>query len=498
MQTGKGGKGMTIKKRLALSNVLMILVPVVITMIIALACLGMILSMITHGQGLSFDDNEDFYQAGSGLAASVIQTLKTSPDNRASRLNKLTSMIDEQNMSLAVFCNGKPFYQYGKKSSSEAKLVRTVDKLGNTAMATDNKRGVYALKRHIGDNYYSIYIFSKVSHLTYSTLKKAIITSAVILAVVIVLAIFFTDRFLIRFVFRRIEEPLDTLADGVHAIGQGNLDYRIHYDRKDEFLPVCQDFNKMADHLQMSIEEVQKHEESRKVLLADISHDICSPLTSILAYVEGLMDGIAQTEEMRNKYLRTIHDKALAIQGMISQIFMFSKMDLDQYKPVMRELDLNQEIHDMLEKDKDRYEKEGLSIHTDLPPEPLLVLGDSGLIQRILSNIAGNSLKYKEGDCGNLKISLKEIRKDSETHPYWAQLTMEDDGPGVREDELQKIFSSFYRSDQARKNPDKGSGLGLAIVEKAVSSMKGQLRAENVNPHGLRIIIEIPEGAEDE
>jgi signal transduction histidine kinase len=75
---------------------------------------------------------------------------------------------------------------------------------------------------------------------------------------------------------------------------------------------------------------------------------------------------------------------------------------------------------------------------------------------------------------------------------------MEDDGPGVREDELQKIFSSFYRSDQARKNPDKGSGLGLAIVEKAVSSMKGQLRAENVNPHGLRIIIEIPEGAEDE
>ncbi|MFC2662520.1 MAG: histidine kinase dimerization/phospho-acceptor domain-containing protein, partial [Eubacterium sp.] len=342
---------MTIKKRLALSNVLMILVPVVITLIIALACLGMIISMISHGQGLSFDDNADFYQAGSGLAASVIQTLKTSPDTRASLLNKLTSMIDKQNMSLAVFCNGKPFYQYGKKSSSDSKLVKTVDKLGNTATATDNKRGVYAVNRQIGDNYYSIYIFSKVSHLTYSTLKKAIVTSAVILLAVIVLAIIFTDRFLIRFVFRRIEDPLDTLAEGVHAIGEGNLDYRIQYDRKDEFLPVCQDFNKMADHLQMSIEEVQKHEESRKVLLADISHDIRSPLTSILAYVEGLMDGIAQTDEMRNKYLRTIHDKALAIQGMISQIFMFSKMDLDQYKPVMRELDLNQEIHDMMEKD---------------------------------------------------------------------------------------------------------------------------------------------------
>lgn len=139
------------------------------------------------------------------------------------------------------------------------------------------------------------------------TIKKRLALSNVLMIlvpVVIVLAIFFTDRFLIRFVFRRIEDPLDTLAEGVHAIGEGNLDYRIQYDRKDEFLPVCQDFNKMADHLQMSIEEVQKHEESRKVLPADISHDIRSPLTSILAYVEGLMDGFTLCQKCRESLLQ--------------------------------------------------------------------------------------------------------------------------------------------------------------------------------------------------
>lgn len=487
---------MTIKKRLALSNVLMILVPVVITMIIALACLGMIVSMITHGSGLSFDDNEDFYQAGSGLAATVIQTLKTSPDSRQARLKKLSSMIDRQNMSLTVLCDGKPFYHYGTKTKHDSRLIRTVSQLGKTATATDNQRGIYACKRQIGENHYTIYIFSQVSHLTYSTLKKAVAVSAGILLVTIVLAILFTDRFLIRFVFRRIEDPLDILADGVHAIGQGDLDYRIQYDRKDEFLPVCRDFNEMAEHLKESVNEVRKQEESRKVLLADISHDIRSPLTSILAYVEGLIDGIAQTDEMRQKYLFTIREKAIAIQRMVSQLFMFSKMDLNQYQPAMRELQLDQEIRQFEEKDAGRYREQGLRIQTSL--QPAVILGDSGLIQRILTNIAENSLKYKTEETGHLNITLQEFRKDDALQPVWARMMLEDDGPGVEEDELQKIFTSFYRSDQARKNPEKGSGLGLAITEKAIASMHGSIRAENADPHGLRIIIEFPEGAEDE
>ncbi len=480
---------MTIKKRLALSNVLMILVPVVITMLIAVGCVFMLVSMVSRGTGLSFDDNEDFYQAGSGLSATVVQALKAVPSHRISHLKKLSSMIDQQNMSLTVICNGRPFYQYGDTTESDAVLIKTVSRLGRTATATNNKRGVYACKRMIGDNYYKIYIFSKVSHLSYGTLINALIAAGIVLLMTIVLAILFTDRFLIKFVFKRIEEPLDVLGEGVRAVGQGNLDYRIPYERKDEFLPVCCAFNDMADRLQESTEEVRKHEESRKVLLADISHDLRSPLTSILAYVEGLMDGVAQTDEMRQKYLNTIREKALAIQHMVSQIFMFSKMDLDQYQPVLRQVDLGEELRAFVEKDAARYEDGGLKVSLNLPARPIKILGDSGLIQRIFTNIAENSLKYMEGDHGTLRVTLMEAKENR------AQLILEDDGPGVPEGELEKIFTSFYRTDVARRDPDKGSGLGLAIVAKAVRTMKGDLRAENVLPHGLRIIVEIPEDA---
>lgn len=127
--------------------------------------------------------------------------------------------------------------------------------------------------------------------------------------VTLLLIVFLTNRFLTRFVFRRISEPLTTLAEGVHQIRDGNLTYRIDYRENDEFLPVCEDFNEMAQRLRTAVEQSQKEEESRKELLASISHDIRSPLTSIRAYVEGLTDGVADTPEKQKNYLDTIRKK---------------------------------------------------------------------------------------------------------------------------------------------------------------------------------------------
>lgn len=134
--------------------------------------------------------------------------------------------------------------------------------------------------------------------------------SVIVILLTIFLSILLTNRFLIRFVFRKIERPLDILTKGVHEIRDGNLDYRIHYDGNDEFLPVCEDFNEMAERLKTSVCQIQRQERSRKELVAGISHDIRSPLTSITAYVEGLLDGIARTPEAQRQYLETIRAKA--------------------------------------------------------------------------------------------------------------------------------------------------------------------------------------------
>lgn len=135
--------------------------------------------------------------------------------------------------------------------------------------------------------------------------------SVILIAFTIFLSVLFTNRFLIKFVFRRIEEPLTTLATGVHELRDGNLDYRINYYHEDEFLPICEDFNEMAIRLKESVAKIQQQEKNRKELVAGISHDLRSPLTSIQAYVEGLLDGIATTPETQNAYLMTIKTKTL-------------------------------------------------------------------------------------------------------------------------------------------------------------------------------------------
>ena len=123
-------------------------------------------------------------------------------------------------------------------------------------------------------------------------------------------------------------EPLELLSYGVDQISRGNLDYRFEYSNDDEFLPVCTAFNGMAERLELA----RRNEENRKELLLDISHDLRSPLTSIRAYVEGLSDGMASTPEMQKRYLDTIKRKTEDIEKMVSALFAYSKLDMEEFE----------------------------------------------------------------------------------------------------------------------------------------------------------------------
>ena len=124
---------------------------------------------------------------------------------------------------------------------------------------------------------------------------------------------------------------MTTLAEGVRQIRDGNLDHRIAHAQRDEFQPVCEAFNGMADRLRASVEQSQREEEGRKELLASISHDVRSPLTSIRAYVEGLLDGVADTPEKQRAYLSIVQKKAVEIDDLVKKLFQFSKMDMGEF-----------------------------------------------------------------------------------------------------------------------------------------------------------------------
>ena len=305
-----------------------------------------------------------------------------------------------------------------------------------------------------------------------SGLRVALALAAIGVIFVVFLTVLMANRFLTRFVVRKIEEPLDLLSEGARRLGEGDLDFRIAYAGKDEFAPVCGAFNEMAARLKESVERTRRDEESRKELLAGISHDLRSPLTSIRAYVEGLLDGVAQTEESKQRYLRTIRTKAEDIDRLVSQLFLYSKLDLEGDPMEMRPIRLDEFVAGFVEEAALDSRTRGLEITAE-QLTPVTVSADPEQLRRVLSNILENSIKYKAKETGRLRITLEES----------GRLTLADDGPGVPEEALPKLFDVFYRSDPARKNPAGGSGLGLAIAAKAVQGMGGTIRARS-GPHG--------------
>lgn len=470
---------MTIKKRLFWSNIFMIAVPVISTILIGCVCMGLIWLSLIGGVGLGIKDQEDFDHACMAVSEMLEFDI-----GRDAGFSSVKSLLDRNRMALKLVSGEKTLFEYGIKEDCDAVLLSAAGLLGGQPTLTLEGRSLYVGIEQVKGVDYTIYLFGNYhGRETYSELKVSLVLSAIVIAFTIFLSILFTNRFLTKFVFQRIEEPLSILAGGVHEIRDGNLDYRIAYGQEDEFRPVCEDFNEMAVRLKQSVDRMQAQEKSRRELIAGISHDLRSPLTSIQAYVEGLLDGVARTPQSQKRYLETIKQKAEELAHIISQLFLFSKMELGEYSENLQLLSLDEKISETVSSVRDEYERQGLEIHTNLVPAG--ISADPMYLHRIFMNILENSLKYKREGKANLWICLEEL-------PGGYRLSFADDGPGVAEEALPHLFEVFYRSDPSRQNPGKGSGLGLAIVANAVQSMGGHVQALANEPQGLIIRIDFP------
>ena len=240
----------------------------------------------------------------------------------------------------------------------------------------------------------------------------------------------------------------------------------------------------MSKELKKMLLQKEKDEENRKELIASISHDIRTPLTSINAYVEGLLDNVANTPEKQEKYLRIIHKETGVLDRLVEQLFLLSKMDLGDRAVDLRKLDLGQEIQNVIDSDRIAWEQGGAVFHIDIKNN-VIIKGNALLTARILENLVSNSIKYKMNDTADIEIGVTE----KEGH---AVLEISDNGPGVSEESLERLTEAFYRTDKARSKTENGSGLGLAIVARAVSLMEGTIRIHNRKPSGLVVTIEFP------
>lgn len=475
---------MTIKKRLFISNIMMIVIPSIIAVIALGICLIIFISILfPHAEyrlSVQVELNEIRYETIEKASEWLSMTDK---ETQVSLREELDAYADMNHLAITIYENNEIIHQFGNNEHDS--LKEALDVLDGKGLVSDGDTDLFGTDINVEDNNYQMYIYNPVTKLPFQNVKVWVLGIVFFMVVIIIFIIYLTNRFLTKFVFQKISEPLQILTEGVHQIEKGNLTYQIMYDEEDEFKNVCEDFNDMAVRLKQSVDKSQKEEKNRKELLASISHDIRSPLTSIRAYVEGLLDGVADTEEKQKMYLQTIQDKTKQLDQLVKKIFLFSKMDMDDYPYDVQRIDAVEEINDFLDATSQEYDQQGLMIVNKKLPKKAVIEADPVYFRSIFMNLLDNSAKYKNKDIVHVSIYGKI---DNQT----LKLMIDDDGPGVPEEALMKIFDVFYRNDPSRNHPYQGSGLGLAIVAKSIQQMKGSIRAENITNGGLRMIIELP------
>ena len=253
----------------------------------------------------------------------------------------------------------------------------------------------------------------------------AIYAGTVILALLATVA--FTNFYLTRSLFRHISAPLQTLVAGVERIRGGNLESPIGYTAEDEFKPACDAVDAMAARLKASLDAQSRQQQQRQELIAGMSHDLKSPLTSIRAYTEGLLDGVAKDEAARTRYLQTIYAKESELEALVNRLFSFAKLDLDEAPADLVSLDIAGTLQSIV----DSCDAEAFDVRLGELPEGR-VLADRELLTRSIANLLDNSRKY---GAGHAIVSAEVTAKD-------VCISATDNGPGVDPAQLEKIFKN--------------------------------------------------------
>lgn len=296
-------------------------------------------------------------------------------------------------------------------------------------------------------------------------------------------AVFFLNRLLKKTVIK----PLETLGKEMSKIGSGHLGMQRPEQTKNLAVEVKQlinDFDEMRSALVLSTKQQNKLESNRKELVASISHDLKTPITAIIGYVEGLLDGVANSPEKQKKYLETIHLNAQALNNQIEELFLYSKLDADALPFHFELLELNDFLKHRIE--EFHLQDSTLQIEMDTATKPVYIEADRLQLNRVLVNIIENSIKFADPE-RSLMIQLSiDINDD-----FWINLGISDNGQGIPNNQLPYVFDHFYRAEKERSTQTGGSGLGLAIVKQIIERHQGTVAIDSQYSKGTTVTIRL-------
>ena len=293
--------------------------------------------------------------------------------------------------------------------------------------------------------------------------KDMILTATIILV--------FTALSVGLWIYRSIAVPLVKLKKATQNIKEGNLDFVLEVEGKDEFSQLCQDFEEMRKRLKESTEEKILMDKENKELISNISHDLKTPITAVKGYVEGIMDGVADTPEKMDRYVRTIYNKTNEMDHLINELTFYSKIDTNRIPYTFSKLNVEDYFSDCAEELGLEMETRGIElVYANYVEKGVQVIADGEQIRRVIHNIVSNAIKYMEKPRGIIQLRVKDVGD-------FIQVEIEDNGKGIAAKDLPYIFDSFYRTDVSRNSSKGGSGIGLSIVKKIMEDHGGKVWA---------------------
>lgn len=282
----------------------------------------------------------------------------------------------------------------------------------------------------------------------------------------------------------RLSATLKTLRQAADNLRVGDLNFEILSCPERELDELCQSLESVRRQMKEAAAKQARAQQERGLLMANLSHDLRTPITVIKGYVEGIKDGIAATEEKRAHYLETIYNKTLSLEQLVGDMRDFSEYELGRMQYQFETVDLTAFLLDLSEEYRLELEGAGMGFRAQLPDRRVPVLADPRKLKRVLDNLISNAVKYGRPE-GGVVLSAQRYQGG-------VIVQLSDNGKGISPQAMEHIFDSFYREDTARSSKVPGSGLGLAICKSILESHRGKIWLTSREGEGTDAFLYLP------
>jgi signal transduction histidine kinase len=312
-------------------------------------------------------------------------------------------------------------------------------------------------------------------------LQIRIIYRVVLLGAIVAIIIALTVAY---FISKSITSPIGRMQDVAQRIAKGDFSRKVKIKSKDELGELAKSLNLMSDELQQQIENLKRMDKIRTDFVANVSHELKTPLTLIKGYTETLEDKAIDDKEKAGKFISIIKEHANRLENIINDLLSLSELELSKNPIEKTELDIKQLIDEVAMGFGHALDGKQQQLDINSEGDNFRISADKDKIEQVFVNLIDNAIKYTK-DTGRIKISINE-------QPDTINITVEDNGIGIAKEHLERVFERFYRVDKARSRELGGTGLGLGIAKHIVLAHGGEIHLESQINMGTKVFVTLP------